>query len=196
MPTDHKANMSYEDRRAMEHVAAATRDIRTSPIPLTSDMIRSLQGLIKSLAGRHHLEGAATSNPEAIILFQTSATVPPGFRADEDLRHVFIWGWPGRFGASFTITVEHVSGVRSRAWFPQGSPALDMIRGGKFNAVLVRGSRPIAAYVVDFTSSKIALDFLYKQLDGVRSVRPTFVADIDAHYWEVIDCLKTYSAIS
>jgi hypothetical protein len=131
-------------------------ETRVSRIPLTSELLQSLQGPIENLRGRHHLEGAVVCGPEPIALFQLPETVPPRFRPDGDLRHVLVWGWPGRFGASLTVTVEHASGVKSRAWLPKGSLALDMLRTGKFKAVLVRGARPIAAYAVDFASSEVA----------------------------------------
>jgi hypothetical protein len=173
----------------MERTAQVTREIRVSPIPLASDLVRTLRGPIETLAGRHHLEGAATSGPEPLVLFQLPATVPPRFRPDGDLRHVLVWAWPGDFGASFTITVEHVSGVKGRAWFPRGAPVLDLIRGGNFKVVLVRGTRPIAAYTVDFASSEIARNFLHERLDAVSTACPTIVTDMEAHYWEVVDCL-------
>jgi hypothetical protein len=182
------APISIRDEPAYRAMVSAAEKVRIQPLPLTSQYVASLQPFLEALFSKHHLAGLVARTPEPTVLFRLADGTPDADIIGKGVR-IWPWGWPGRFGASLTLSAKFLgSSATCRVAVGQGSESLDIVANGKFQAVFLRGRRPIAAFHFDFAESPEPRQNLHTHVSKVREHAATILADEAAHYWETINC--------
>lgn len=173
-------------------VKAAINSVQTTPVPLTPDVLAEIRPHLDGFAGSHHLKGFLCNSGRPIALLAAPINATDRNLSESPLR-LLPWGWPGRYGASLTITAFFEgSQFQSRLCIDKCSTLLDALAQQPVRLVMLRGLRPILAWDVDFASSEEARKNIESHIAAVKGYTGTVLDDSAVQYWETIECQSTF----
>jgi hypothetical protein len=178
-----------------EGVFAAAKAVDVEQWNVPTDFADVARLELAQLFSRHHLHGACIAATEPILLFRLSDSTRVEEIKNSDVR-VVPWGWPGRFGASLTMTCHFIgANAPCRVLIVDDEcDKLDKLSKGLVKAAFFRGRRMVAAFRFDFTNSDEALQNLRAHIRAVQTSEPTTFRDDSAHYWEVTECMTSLAS--
>ena len=169
---------------------AAAKAVRSYSCDPPADFGTRFGSHLEALADQHQFVGLAVVDPEPAVLFRIRDGVPDADVLGRILP-IVPWAWPGLFGASLTITC-HFQGteVSPRATIARSNEdGLRALLSPDLRFYFVRGRRLLRAVGVDFVGSEVSRANLEAHLAGTKR-SPTLFDDPQAHFWEVMKCLR------
>jgi hypothetical protein len=100
-----KKPLSIRDGPAYREMLSAAEKVRIQRLSISPQYVQSLQPSIDALLAKHHLAGLVARIPEPTVFFRLGDNTPDAEIVGHDIR-VWPWGWPGRFGASVTLSAQ------------------------------------------------------------------------------------------
>ena len=177
-------------RKSQERSKAAAEGLSIQAWDVPSDLVQRIDRSIDEVLGAHPLRGLFVAEPQPVFLFRIRDEIQYEELKGNPLR-LMPWGWPGAFGACFTLSCRFSgSEVSSRVSLrPRDEAAFAALLAGEVKAVFLRGRKPLFGISVDFTASELTAANLREHIEAVRNHKPGYYEDEVVNYWETMNYL-------